>query len=637
MYWQYTPYVLPSLVAAAVSAALALYTWQRRPAPGATPFALLMVAVVVWSLGHALELGSTDLLTKGFWTKIEFLGVAFVPVMWLAFALQHTGREKWLTTRNLVLLAIEPLVTLLLHWTNEVHGLIARDVRLDTSGSLPVLDFTYGAGFWVHTAYSYLLLLLGTFVLLQALIRSPRLYRGQAGTVLIAALAPWVGNVLYISGLSPFPYLDLTPFAFTITGLAVAWGLFRFRLLDIVPMARDTVIESMSDGVIVLDTQNRIVDLNLAAQRITSRPASEAIGQPSAQVFSAWPDLVERYRDVAEAREEFVLGEGEAQHCFDLHISPLYDRGGRLTGRLVVWRDITERKRAEEALQRQREELQIILDSVPALIFYKDKENRFIRVNRICAERLGRPKEKLEGKSCFEIFPPDQAEDYWGDDKEVMASGHPKRNIIEPVETSEGIRWVQTDKIPYRDEKGNIIGVIGFVVDVTERKRAEEALRASLLVDELTGLYNRRGFSTLGQQQLKTADRAKSTMSLLFADFDDLKQINDTLGHPEGDLALIEIASVLRETFRESDIIARIGGDEFVVLAIETDGLPTEVLTTRLQENLEAHNARGNRRYKLSLSMGIARYDPESPCSIDELLARADRLMYEQKQDSLEP
>jgi PAS domain S-box-containing protein len=312
-----------------------------------------MVAVVVWSLGHVLELGSTDLLTKGFWTKIEFLGVTFVPVLWLAFALQHTGREKWLTTRNLVLLAIEPLVTLLLHLTNEVHGLIARDVRLDTSGSFPVLDFTYSAGFWVYAAYSYLLLLLGTFLLLQALIRSPRLYRGQAGTVLIAALAPWVGNVLYISGLSPFPYLDLTPFAFTITGLAVAWGLFRFRLLDIVPVARDTVIEGMSDGVIVLDTQNRIVDLNLAAQQITSRPASEAIGQPAAQVFSAWPDLVERYRDVTEVREEFVLGEGEAQQCFELHISPLYDRSGRLTGRLVVFRDITERKRAGERVLRQ--------------------------------------------------------------------------------------------------------------------------------------------------------------------------------------------------------------------------------------------------------------------------------------------
>jgi len=169
-----------------------------------------------------------------------------------------------------------------------------------------------------------------------------------------------------------------------------------------------------------------------------------------------------------------------------------------------------------------------------------------------------------------------------------------------------------------------------------ERRRVEEVLRTLLLVDDLTGLYNRRGFLTLSQQQLKTANRMKIRMALLFADFDYLKQINDTLGHPEGDRALIEIANVLKETFRESDIIARLGGDEFVVLAIESNGAPAEILTARLQENLEARNARGDRRYKLSLSVGTARYDPESPCSIDELLARADRLMYEQKQDTLD-
>ena len=120
-------------------------------------------------------------------------------------------------------------------------------------------------------------------------------------------------------------------------------------------------------------------------------------------------------------------------------------------------------------------------------------------------------------------------------------------------------------------------------------------------------------------------------MVLLFADFDGLKQINDTLGHPEGDRALIETADVLRETFRESDIIARIAGDEFVVLAIETNGVPAEVLITRLQQSLEARNARRDRHYKLSLSVGLARYDPEHPCSIDELVAQADRAMYERK------
>ncbi len=138
--------------------------------------------------------------------------------------------------------------------------------------------------------------------------------------------------------------------------------------------------------------------------------------------------------------------------------------------------DITVRKQVEAALERQQGELQIILDSVPAMIFYKDKENRFIRTNKALAEAMGLPKKELDGKSVFDLYPA-KADDYWKDDLEVMLSGNPKRNISETLETPEGVRWVQTDKIPYRDDQGNIIGVIGFSIDITERKQAEESLQ----------------------------------------------------------------------------------------------------------------------------------------------------------------
>ena len=181
--------------------------------------------------------------------------------------------------------------------------------------------------------------------------------------------------------------------------------------------------------------------------------------------------------------------------------------------------------------------------------------------------------------------------------------------------------------------KGQIDGnlLIRAVRYAMERHQIQVALRGLALIDELTGLYNRRGFVSIGEQHVQLADRTKKEMVLLFIDLDHLKRINDTRGHLEGDQALIETATILSNTFRKSDLIARIGGDEFAVLAIETRRNNVERLTARLQENLDAFNTGGNRPYKLSLSVGMSFYDPEDPCVIDELLARADRSMYEQK------
>lgn len=352
MDWQYIAYMLLLAIASITSAGLAFAAWRRRPAALAITFALLMLALTEWSLGYMVELASAELATKVLWAKIEYLGIVSVPSLWLIFVLQYTGQPERLTRRNLILLTIEPIVTLLLVWTNEFHRLIWASVELDTSGAFPLWKAVHGLGFWGHAGYSYLLLFLGSSLIVQALLRSPHLYRRQAGALLIAAAAPWIGNALYLAELSP---LDLTSIAFTLAGLVLSWSLFRFRLLDIVPVAHEVIFESMSDGVIVLDIQGRILDLNPAAQAIIERTTPVAIGQEFEQMLPEHDRPMERYSDVIQTREEIALGEGEIRRYYDLRISPLRDRSGHLTGRLVILHDVTETKRVEQELRQARD------------------------------------------------------------------------------------------------------------------------------------------------------------------------------------------------------------------------------------------------------------------------------------------
>jgi PAS domain S-box-containing protein len=355
MDWQYTPYVFPLLIAATIAAMLALFAWRHHSAPGARSFAALMFAAAWWATAYALQLSRGDLQAKIVFCNVSFLGVVAVPTAWLAFAIEYTGRGQWLTRRKLLLLAIFPLLTALTIWTDGWHHWFRYQATVSAGGPYRLLDVTNGPAFWLHAAYSYAMLMAGAFLLLQASARSPHVYRGQTLAILIGILAPWAANVITVARLIPSLHLDLTPFAFILSGLSIGWALLRFGLLDVTPVARDTIIESMSDGVIVLDIQDRIVDINPVAEGILTCVASEAIGQPALQILSRWPDLVERYHSLAETHTEIAVGEGVVRRYFDLRISPLRDRQRHLTGRLIVLRDVTVRKEMEEALQRAKE------------------------------------------------------------------------------------------------------------------------------------------------------------------------------------------------------------------------------------------------------------------------------------------
>jgi len=199
------------------------------------------------------------------------------------------------------------------------------------------------------------------------------------------------------------------------------------------------------------------------------------------------------------------------------------------------------------------------------------------------------------------------------------------------LETKKGVRHFQIKLKRMLDVSRKFSGIALILNDITESRRLADKLSVMSITDELTGLYNRRGFINFAQQQLKIARRAKKGMLLFFADLNKMKQINDTLGHHEGDKALVDVGAILKETFRESDIVGRIGGDEFAVLALDTTEETKETLMKRLDAVLDTHNRPERKKYRISLSVGIAHYDPHKPASLNDVMAEADILMYREK------
>ncbi|HLX41041.1 MAG TPA: histidine kinase N-terminal 7TM domain-containing protein, partial [Ktedonobacteraceae bacterium] len=483
MHWQLIPDLFLTVASAVIFFALASIAWRRRFASGAAPFSLLMLALAVWSLGYALELASTTLSFALFWDNVAWLGAVGTPALWLIFTLRYTGRAQWLARQKLALLAVVPLVMLLLFWSNGFHGLIESKVQLVSNGSFSTLLVSYGTLYWVNIAYSSLLLVVGAFVICSFMLnvaRSSHLFCFQGASLLVAIVAPWVVTVFMISGFIPLPILNLTPFAFLLSSLTFAESLFFFRLLDIVPVAREMVIESMKEAVIVLDAQNRIVDLNPAARRLVKSKAVHVIGQQFSQVFSPWPELVERCRNVGEADQEVIVEKHEREskeyYSFGLRISPLYHRNGRfaVTGRLIVLSDITGRVQAESALKESVGRFRNIFAEVPIGMAVVDSDGHLLQVNRAFCEMLGYSESELIGRSLAAItHPNDVAKDMLLAEQalkgEITSYRMEKRYLKKDHQTL----WTDLTATILRNQYGDVVYSLVMLENIIERKRAK--------------------------------------------------------------------------------------------------------------------------------------------------------------------
>jgi diguanylate cyclase (GGDEF)-like protein/PAS domain S-box-containing protein len=347
--WQKTPYTWTLIFTAVFMLIPPVYiALKGRKIQGKRSFIIMMIAIMVWLVCYAFELASAHLVDKLFWSKMKYFGIVTIPVAWLTFTIAYVGKERWLTRRNLALLCLIPVLTLIFAWTNAYHGLFYKKVWLDTSGPFAMKASIHGTGFWINCLYAYLLLISGTVLTFRAFLHSPRLYRAQTTLILIAALFPFLANIFYTTGLNPYPWLDLSPFAFTLTGAMLSLAIIRYQLFDIIPVAHDVIIENMEDAMIVQDESLRIVAINPAALKLIGCTASEVIGKTVGKLFTNRPDIIDRYLEITEAHEEIHLNIDGTPQYFDLKISPLFTRQHRLQGRIIVLHNITYRKESEE-------------------------------------------------------------------------------------------------------------------------------------------------------------------------------------------------------------------------------------------------------------------------------------------------
>ena len=397
------------------------------------------------------------------------------------------------------------------------------------------------------------------------------------------------------------------------------------------------IIETSQEGIVLHDENFLYTFVNKRFAEMLGYSPEELIGLDPIQ-FTFEEDMQDM-SEILERRKRRTQGisqpferrfrrkDGSTLWTY-VSMTSMVGKNGRFEGSFAMHTDITQRKQAEDALRESEQRLQALMDAAPIAITWADMEGNQTYINRTHYELFGYALEEIPTVAEWRRRAyPDPA---YRETVPSFFSAYKEGKEFAPYEAA-----VTCKDGTLRHVKGSGVVVSGTMLltldDITERKRMEQQLHTASLTDELTGVHNRRGFITLSEQQLKMAERTKKDVLLFFADLDKMKLINDTLGHQEGDKALIELATILKEVFRESDIIGRIGGDEFAILAIDTTNETREILINRLYNTLDDYNKTEGRNYQLSLSIGTAHYNPETPSTLDELMAQADTLMYEEK------
>ena len=461
VHWQHTPYNSIYIVAVLISVGVLVFAWRQRYQRGGRVFTAAMAIIVVWAGFDALQLMAVDQSAKLMWRTLGYAAHNLGPITLLVFALIYTGREAWVTPFNIGLLAIEPVIVgFVVAPTTTMHGLVWRGIHVSTTPGYAILEMGFGPWYWINTAYNYVLVLAAIILFLDMAWGSGATHRNQGIALVAGIIPPFVGNISWVAGLT---IIDVTALGFALTGAVWGIALYRYRLLDLIPVGRHAVLEDIPDGYLVLDDEDRIVDQNAAAGSMLG----EVVGMPARRVLPDAGEILDRPMDEeGEAEMTFTI-DGRQRH-YRAQISPL--GSDEVIGRLVLLRDVTEQRAVKNRYQ-------ALIENSSDLIAVLDDEGTMRYMSPSSKRILGYDASTLENTSAFERIHPDDVERTIDEFRKGVEDPDYEPHLEYRYRHGDG-SWI------WLESRGrNLLGqdpVDGFVVnsrDVTARRQREEELR----------------------------------------------------------------------------------------------------------------------------------------------------------------
>ncbi len=471
------PYTLLLCFSIIIPACLSILAVKHRPNLGARSFAILMAGVSLWALMALFEVGSNDAETKIFSYHLKFLFIVSTPLAWLIFGLYYSNLVRRVRWPFLAAISVLPASTLAIVATNHHHHWMFSSFEMVHSGNYFLLYPHFGPWFWIHSGYSYLALAVGFLLLTRHLLSTPAHFKRQVVSLMIGGAAPWMSNIIFIFKFDLLPYFDLTPIAFSITGIAFMWGILRYRMLDIVPIARDNVIQNMNDGMIIVDTGNHILDLNPAACRLIGKNPKGLIGARAEKAIAWWPDFDSK--DTCPSDQSSAVIELEVNQSRRL-ISPsrsrLYSKDLAM-GYLITLRDVTGRLKAEKALRSSEERFKSLSENAPIIIFTLDEKGVVSYVNQAWERILGHKRSQLLGRPFEEVILPSRTQNYKRIFDQLFNGQKSVAEITIHIQDAEGSRRLfNTTATANSDAEGRVNGILGLAKDITEAQHLQKQL-----------------------------------------------------------------------------------------------------------------------------------------------------------------